>query len=195
MADFRAIRSVCDAVINILHSNYRSEDFNGHHLDFKVFLHSNFSKPMDAGVSLFLYRIFYNGSHRTPAGRIGPDGQRFQPKLPLDLHFMLTAWANDASLQHTIAGWMMRVLEDNTIVPASLLNAVTTDVFQSDEIVELCMTELKTEDMFRIWETISDKEYRISVPYMARNIRIESEIPTGGMAVTRRAFDYYKTGA
>src|SRR5215813_3237760 len=111
MANFRAIAAVCDAVIYLLQTSYRPEDFNNE-LEFKVYLAKDFSKPMAAGVSLFLYRIFHNGSHRIPNGRIGPNGQRVRTQLPLDLHFLLTVWGKDASLQNTVAGWMMRILED-----------------------------------------------------------------------------------
>ena len=72
---------------------------------------------MEQGVSLFLYRVYHNGGARSPAGRTLPDGRRQRTRLPVDLHFLATAWARKASLQHEIAGWMMRVLEDNPVLP------------------------------------------------------------------------------
>ena len=173
MADYRAVMAVCEGVLQLLRLHYTPETFDNE-LEFKVFLAKDFSGQMFAGVSLFLYRIFPNGTPRTPSGRPGPDGRRRRTQLPLDLHFLLTPWAREASLQHTIAGWMMRVLEDNPILPAGLLNTVTPGVFQSEETVEIGLAELRTEDLVRIWDTLGQNVYQLSVPYLIRNIRIES---------------------
>ncbi|MCZ6680951.1 MAG: DUF4255 domain-containing protein [Candidatus Poribacteria bacterium] len=190
MASYRAISAVGEAVIHLLRTNYRPEDFNNE-LEFRVYLPRDFSQPMAAGVSLFLYRVIPNGTHRIPSGRIGPDGRHMQTQLPLDLHFLLTAWGQDASLQHTITGWMIRTIEDTPILPAGLLNAVAPNVFQPDDTVEVILAELTNEDMFRIWETFAENLYQLSVPYIARNIRIESTLPLAeGELVQERTFDY-----
>lgn len=190
MAGYRAIAATCEAVVHLLRIGHRPEDFNNE-LEFKVYLAKDFQQPMTAGVSLFLYRIFPNGSHRTPAGRLGPSGQRYKTQLPLDLHFLLTAWGKDASLQHTIAGWMLRALEDTPILPAGLLNAVAPDVFRPDETVEIGLTELTTEDMLRVWDALTQHVYQVSVPYVARMVRVESgQLVTLAEPVQERGFDY-----
>jgi hypothetical protein len=194
MANYRGIMAVCEAVIHLLRSSAQSEEFNNE-LEFEVYLPKDFSEStITSGVSLFLYRIFPNGTHRTPSGRIGPNGQRYQTQLPLDLLFLLTAWGQDASLQHTIAGWMMRVLENTPILPAGLLNTVAPDVFQSDETVEIILAELSNEEMFQIWQTLPENvAYQLSVPYIARNVRIEStQTLADGQPIQERVFGYLK---
>jgi len=173
MASQVAIASTCEGIVRLLRSNFDPADFNNATLDFQVYVADNFLQPMDQGVSVLLYRIYHNSAHRTPPGRI-INGQRQRTKLPVDLHFLLTAWAKTASRQHEIAGWMMRVLEDNPILPAALLNAYRPDVFHDDEGVEVVLTELSTEDMFRIWEVMIQHVYQLSVPYVARMVEIES---------------------
>ena len=187
MADYRAVATVTEAVLQLLRSNYRPEDF-GQELEFKVFTAKDFAKPLSAGVSLFLYRIFPNGVQRTPPSRPAPDGRTFPTLLPLDLHLLLTVWGKEASLQHIIAGWMMRVLEDQPIFPAALLNAVTPGVFRPHETVDLSLTELTNEDLLRIWDTLVQNVYQLSVPYVARVVRIESPRPLaeGGAEVQHR---------
>lgn len=194
MAGFRAITAVSDAIVNLLESQYAPADFDGASLQFKVYLARDFTAtPMDAGVSVFLYRIYPNGTYRTPPGRLGPDGRRQRPMLPVDMHLLLTAWAKDASLQHAIAGWMMRILEDTPSLPPGLLNHRYPGTFQPDETVELCLTELTTEELFRIWEVIVNNAYQISVPYVARNVRIESiQRLYQGEPVQERVMDYQK---
>lgn len=189
MADFRAIAGVCDAVIRLLRLNYDADDFNNE-LQFQIYLSDNFSQPMSAGVSLFLYRVAPNGTHRAPRGRVGPGEQRYKSQLPVDLHFLLTAWGKDASLQHRIVGWMMRTLQDNPILPVGLLNAGTPDAFRPDETVEINLAELGNEDLFRLWETMAQNIYQLSIPYVARMVMIEStETISQGAPVQERMFD------
>ena len=190
MATFRAIAAVSNAVVRLLASQYQPADFNNTQLEFKVYLASDFVKsPMTAGVSVFLYRVYTNNSFRTPGGRPLPDGMRQRSQLPLDLHMLLTAWGKDATLQHTITGWMMRILEDTPSFPPGLLNQWTAGVFRPDETVELTTTDLSTEELFRIWEVIGVSAYQISVPYVARVIKIESSVPLSDHdAVRMRVF-------
>lgn len=193
MADYRAVAAVTEAVASLLESQYVPGSFGGQQLEFGVYLAKDFAHPMQAGVSVFLYRIYANGTQRTPGGRIGPDGQRYRTQMPLDLHFLLTAWAQDPSLQHAIAGWMMRVLEDTPILPAGLLNRTMPDVFHPDETVEIVLAEIETETLFRIWEVIVHHAYQISVPYAARTVRIESsQLQAEPPVVQTRGFDYRK---
>jgi hypothetical protein len=193
MASDRAIATVGEAVVQLLHASYRPEDFNNE-LEFRVYAARDFLQPMTAGVSLFIYRVYVNGTHRTPAGRLGRNGQRYRTQLPVDVHFLLTVWGRDASLQHAIAGWMMRVLEDTPILPAGLLNAVAADVFHQDETVEVGLTELSTEDMLRLWDALVQQGYQLSVPYVARMVHLESrQLVSAGLPVQERGFDYRDT--
>jgi hypothetical protein len=163
-----------EAIVRLLRTSYDPAEFNGAVLDFQVYVSNNFSDPMEQGISLFLYRVYHNGSARAPQGRLLPDGRRQGTKLPLDLHFLATAWAPRASLQHEIAGWMMRVFEDNPILPASLLNSYRAGVFQPNELATVGLTDLSVEDVFRIWEVMIEHSYQLSIPYVARTIEIES---------------------
>lgn len=175
MATHVAIASTCEAVVRLLRSNYDPAAFNNATLDFQVYVSENFQHPMTEGVSVMLYRVYHNAACRTPPGRV-VKGQRQRTKLPVDAHFLLTAWAKTASRQHEIAGWMMRVMEDNPTLPASLLNAYRPDVFQPDEAVEVVLADLATEDMFRIWEVMIQHVYQLSTPYVARMLQIESSL-------------------
>jgi Pvc16 N-terminal domain len=175
VATHRAIDAVCQAVVDLLRDAYDPAAFN-QDLEFRVYSSANFSQHMTAGVSLFLYRAFINGTHRIPGGRMTAEGKRAQTQLPLDLHFLLTPWGKDASTQNAIAGWMMRTLEDLPILPSGLLNRRIPGVFRADESVEVIIGELATEDLFHLWELIGNNSYRLSVPYLARNVRIESEL-------------------
>lgn len=191
MATLSAIAATTEAIIRLLRSSYDAAQFNNAALDFQVYVSSDFQNPMDEGVSLLLYRIFQDGTNRTPPGRVQPNGQAGPTKLPLELHFLLTAWAKTASLQHELAGWMMRTLEDNPILYPSLLNSYKPAVFYPEETVEVGLAQLSTEDLFDIWDVIIHHVYQLSVPYVARVVKIESMLPAvAGAQVQQRLMNY-----
>lgn len=173
MASHRGIESACQAVVDLLRDEYDPLDFN-QELEFRVLGAGGFGQGLDAGVSAFLYRIMVNDSPRTPPGRRTDGGAPLHTQLPLDVHVILTAWGRDPSLQQSIAGWMMRTLEDHRVLPPALLNRRTEGVFRDDETVEVLPAELITEDLLHLWEVLGASTYQLSVPYVLRNLRIES---------------------
>jgi len=174
MADTRAIMAVGEAIANLLRAAYMPGDFPVP-LEFRTITARQFSTdPPAAGASLFLYRVTANGVHRIPAGRFDPDGRRRLTQLPVDLHFLLTVWGAEASLQHAVTGWAMRVLEDTPLLGAGALNAAVPGSFRADETVELGLAELANEDLLRIWEVLGLNLYQLSIPYTARCVRLES---------------------
>lgn len=166
--------AVNEAIVRLLRSNYRPEEFNNE-LEFKVFTSKDFSdNTISNGVSIFPYRVFVNGAHRLPAGRLHANGERSKSRLPVELHCLITVWGQDATLQNTLAGWVMRVLEDNPLLPAALLNSAEANVFSQDETVDIAFAELSTEDLFRIWDVLGINVYQLSIPYLVRIIELDS---------------------
>jgi hypothetical protein len=172
--------------VRLLQQSWQQPLFDNQVLEFRVYQTANFATPMTTGVSLFLYRVAINGVQRTPPSRPGPDGRPRRSQLPVELHLLLTPWAADASLSHEILGWLMRTIESTPILPAGLLNATTPNVFAPDETVELVPGQLTNEELFRIWDVV-DERFHVSVPYVARVVRIDSEVaePDGGPVLTR----------
>lgn len=185
MADIHAIQTTCDAIVRLLQESYRADLIEPQlNLQFDVYSTEDFRNHMVSGVSLFLYRVYISQNQRTPIVRTS-DGKTRRPSLPIDLHFFLTVWGTKASLQHAILGWTMRVLEDRSIIPASLLNGVRQNVFRDDETVEIVAGQLTNEELMRIWDDLP-AEYRLSVPYVARIVRIESAIEVSPPSVVRQ---------
>lgn len=174
MADYRGIETISEALMQLLRATYDPADFDGNALQFDAYVADDFRQPMATGVSLFLYRVVPNGSYRTPRGRRDDQGRRFQSQLPLDLHYLLTVWARDASLQHRVAAWLMRLLEDTPILPHGLLESAAPGVFHPDETVEVLLGETSTEDLLHLWEALIEDGYQLSIPYVVRNVYIES---------------------
>ncbi len=190
MASYRAIASTCEAVARMLRHAWRPELFDEADLQFQVFRTRSFTAPMDTGVSVYLYRVDVNGVQRTPPAPPASGGRTRLHQLPVNLHLLLTAWAREASLEHEILGWAMRTLEDMPSLSAGMLNVLVDGVFGPDEQVEVIPGQLSSEDMFRIWDVLP-ADYQLSVPYMARIVRIDSELDRAAAGpVLRRDLDF-----
>ena len=172
--------------MRLLKQSWQRDLFENRDLQFQVYQTQDFATPMSTGVSLYLYRVTVNIVQRTPRLRPAAGGLQRRPQLPLDLHFLLTPWADHASLAQAILGWTMRTIEDTAVLPAGLLNAVSDGVFSDDETIEIVFGQLSNEEMFRIWDVLP-RDYQISVPYTARIVRIDSglDLVEGGPVLTK----------
>lgn len=190
MANYNAIAAISETIISMLRASSQPEGLDD--LEFRIFSSRDFSNSsISNGVSLFIYRIFPNGSSRIPVGYVSA-GTKQARLLPVDVHFFLTIWGGEASMQHTLVGWMMRVMEDNALLTANAINAVSPGTFRRDETVELGLAEFRTEDLLRIFEALMPNGYQLSIPYYARVIHLESlhQYPDGVEPVQQRQLDF-----
>jgi Pvc16 N-terminal domain len=119
-------------------------------------------------LSIFLYRVDFNKTMRAAwAGVTYHDGLAH---LPLDLHFLLTPWAENAESEHAILGRAMQCLDSNPILSGPLLHP--SGAWSPNESVHLVMEEISTEAVMRTFDSLPS-DYRISVPYIARVVRLD----------------------
>ncbi len=194
MATVRAIDATCAAVMNVVEADVSALDgFQNAPLDFVV-LDSSPTAPMvvpSMGVSLLLYRVFVDEAHRAPPGRFDDAGLQLRPELPVSLHFLISAWANDASTQFHLLAGAMRAIEDRPILRASELNVAVPDTFGPSEDVQIAFADLSTEDLTHLWDLVRPDHFTLSVPYAARGLRIQSERTlTLDRGVQDRVFDH-----
>jgi hypothetical protein len=146
---------------------------------------------MDEGVSLYLHRINPTADIRNLGMRTAPDGKRYRPSLPLDLHYLVIAWARDAVKQQRLLGWAIRELENHPILTAAVLNqhGPETDTFHPDESVDLIFENISIYDLNSIWTDIGQHNPQPAATYVARAIRIDSDIEVfEGLPVQTRVF-------
>lgn len=186
MATTDAANTICNAIVHILQSSMaeQSSELGLEDIQprFSVYQSDDFSNPdssrhVVSGASVFLYRALPNLSHRTPSGNLLPNGQRQYSKLPLDLYLLVTIWGNTPSTQNRLVGWVMRTLEDYTLIPATVLNIGSdTPIFEDSEAVELLLSEMNGEELLQLWDMLGNGElrYQITLPYLVRNLMLES---------------------
>jgi hypothetical protein len=185
MATYPAIAATSDAVLGLLQSAAVGTEFDG--VAFAHYQSGDFESPMSDGVSLYLYRVTVSSNRNLPP-QLGPDGRRYRPPIPLDVHFLVTAWAETAVRQQRMLGFAIRTLEDTPILPAGVLNQHSPEpnVFRPEETVELVYESLTVQDVGYIWDVAQTKE-QPSAPYVARMVEIESPVALdeGGLVQTR----------
>jgi hypothetical protein len=121
-------------------------------------------------LSLFLYRVDFNKTMRAAWSAVGHREGR--TNLPLDLHFLMTAWGSNAQEEQTILGRTLQTLEATPILTGPLLDDRAG--WESSDAIQLVLEEISTEAVMRTFDSLPT-DYRLSVPYIARIIRIESD--------------------
>ena len=134
----------------------------------------------DYGLSILLYRVDFNKTMRASWSAVGQDDGRGH--LALDLHYLLTPWADNAEHQHMIIGRAMQTLERTATLSGPLLYepVLPTTAEYVDEPraaltdnVQIVLEEISTEALMRTFDSLPS-DYRLSVPYLARVVRIDT---------------------
>lgn len=189
MATYHAIAATGEAILGVLKAACPRPDFDN--AEFKLYQSADFQgTPLTEGISLYLYQVATNTTRRNLSPRIEPDGQRFRPSLPLDLHYLLVPWAQNAVKQQWLLGWAMRALEDTPILSAELLNHYGTSgaIFRPNEAVEIVCEPLALQEIVNIWDAFKPN-LQLSVAYVARMVSIDSLVPLNDAPLTQtRAF-------
>ena len=194
MATYPAIAATSEAMVGLLESAAADSEFAG--TEFELYQAKDLQQPMASGVSVYLYRVAVGTTPRNLRPRTDLEGRRYRPSVPLDLHYLVTAWAGDAVRQQRLLGWCARALEDAPVLPAGLLNhyGPEADVFEAAETVELVAQALSQQELSDIWE-VAQKNRQPSLPYVARMIAIDSRIELAEHApVQTRRLEYAKDG-
>lgn len=129
-------------------------------------------------LSVLLYRVDFNKAMRATWSAVGHGDGRGH--LALDLHYLLTPWADNAEHQQMIIGRTMQVLEQTPLLSGPLLYTPSLPPSHADEpamaptdSVQLVLEEVSTEALMRTFDSLPS-DYRLSVPYVARVVRIDT---------------------
>lgn len=131
------------------------------------------------GVTILLYRVDFNKTMRAAWSAVGnADGRGY---LALDLHYLLTPWADNAEHQHMIIGRVMQVLERTPMLlgptlysPSLPLPAYASEPQSSPtDAIQILLEEISTEALMRTFDSLPS-DYRLSIPYVARVVRIDT---------------------
>ncbi len=122
-------------------------------------------------LTLFAYRVDVNKTMRAAWSAVGSvDGRA---RLPLDVHFLITPWAENAEHEHRVLGKAMECLETTPILTGPLLYPEPGAHWAPNEAVQVVAGDLSTEEVMRTFDSLPI-DYKLSVPYVARVVRIDA---------------------
>lgn len=172
MANSLATYSVGNSLVSYLRKAYAAQRDITQPFDFRLISSGEFAdstEPSRNTLTLFLYRITQSSELRSPAT---PEGRNVAPPaLALELHYLLTAWADDARMEQTMLTWAMRAIQMHPVLDSSILSADAG--WSASDTVQIVAEELSLDDMSRIWDSLSPK-YRMSVAYVARVVHVDA---------------------
>jgi hypothetical protein len=119
-------------------------------------------------LTVFLYRIDFNKVMRAAWSGAGAIAGRAH--LALDLHYLLTAWSENAEHEHLILGRALQCIEETPVLAGPLLHP--EGAWAPHEGLQLVMEDVPTEALMRTFDSLPT-DYRLSVPYIARVLRID----------------------
>jgi hypothetical protein len=190
MATYRAIAAVTSSLQGLLH-DARPADLSN--VEIAAFEVTDYHKPtpIEDGISILLYRVNVGSMPRALSGRPTADGQRRLPSLPVDLYYLFTPWARTTTVQHLLLGWMMRTLEDASIINSSVLNHYggPDAVFDDGENVCLIAEPLALQDLANLWDSLKPNPH-VSVAYVARLVHLDSTLQHRESLIQTRELDY-----
>jgi hypothetical protein len=144
-------------------------------------------------VSIYLYRVTLSSVRVGTPAVVDRLGRRMRAPVPLDLHYLVTAWARSALMQQKLLGWAIRALDDNPVLPATLLNdGGWAGTFAPTETVELSWQPLAAQEEWDLWQ-VAQTNQQPSATYLARGVALESLVPvTEEPLVQTLELDYAK---
>ncbi len=139
-------------------------------------------------VNLFLYDTQINAAWRNMdiPSQVKP-GETGQQLLPLNLYYLLTAYAQNDDFpeptSHRLLGVAMSVFNDHPIITSADIRAAlpTTeppeyDLDLQEEQLRIVYQPLSVEEVFNLWSTFQ-APYRVSAAYEVSVVLIESRLP------------------
>ena len=178
MANFRCISATGKTIERLLNACFLEEQPVSDELPTKaVLVRSDDFARSDAGeippraLAVFLYAIEVNKVMRAAWSGVGSfDGQAH---LPIDLHFLLIPFAENAEFEQQILGRAMQCVECAPSLSGPLL--YPTADWAPNEAVHLMVEDIAMDSVLRTFDSLS-VDYRLAVPYLARIVRIDGRV-------------------
>ena len=186
MANVFGLHAIADGLARYLDRAFPTALRDDHPCTFEAVASGGLTqeRPLAAGtrVTIWPYRVLINEHDRNREFVTRPG--RVNRPLPLDVHLLVTIWADTPPEELLLFAWTMRELYQLSLLDRSVLTTVDAG-FSSTEQIQLTPAEMSVEDMMRIWDAVTPS-YRLSVPFVARVLHIDIEQDEGRAVVARR---------
>jgi hypothetical protein len=147
-------------------------------------------------LNIFLHRVTPNPAlHNMDLPTRDSQGSLVQrPRLALDLHYLLTAYAAEELHAEILLGYAMELFHENPILPRGLVRnalrggvngvmlppafrgAAASRLAEQIELIKIVPQTLSMDDMSKLW-TALQTHYRTTVAYQVSVVLIERDLP------------------
>ncbi|MFI6698214.1 DUF4255 domain-containing protein [Streptomyces sp. NPDC050509] len=153
--------------------------------------------PTEPTINVFLYQATPNPSMRhTDLPTRASDGTLVnRPAAALDLHFLISAYGDEATLVgQRLIGCVIRTLHEIPVLPQDLIELAAerpyltgSDLADSPQRVRFTPTVMDIDETSKLWGMLHQTPYALSVAYQASLVLIEGrEKPVPAKPVQRR---------
>ncbi|MFD6341673.1 Pvc16 family protein [Streptomyces sp. NPDC060131] len=162
--------------------------------------------PAEPTINVFLYQVTPNASMRhTDLPTRASDGTLIKrPAAPLDLHYLISAYGEEAELvSQRLIGCVVRTLHEIPVLPQELIALAAerpylagSDLAASAQRVRFTPTVMDIDETSKLWGMLHHTPYTLSVAYQASLVLIEGrERPVPAKPVERRTVRALPFGA
>ncbi|WP_018353257.1 DUF4255 domain-containing protein [Longispora albida] len=129
-------------------------------------------------VSVYCYRISVD--RETRAGWSAVASTDGVPRIPLRMHLLFAAWDTVVESELEWLGLTAQVLESESILTGPLLHP--SGEWEPGDVLQVVPDELALDSMSEAFQALTT-DYRLSLPYVARVIRIHGRRTTAASPV------------
>ncbi|MFD7027025.1 DUF4255 domain-containing protein [Streptomyces sp. NPDC059917] len=187
MAGYRALAAVGRSVVTLLNAGFRAEIPDERRPEAVLAGPVDFDRvgTTDAlirrpAVTVYCYRLSVDHDTRPAwAALAARDGL---PRLPLRMHLLIAAWDEVVESELEWLGLAVRILESAGPLTGPLLDP--TGGWLPGDTVQIVPDELAMDSMSEAFQAMTT-DYRLSLPYLARVVRIDGRrFPVPGEVTT-----------
>lgn len=173
MATFAAISAASTSLVRLLNRAFTEQQpITGSNTRAVLVRTNDFRRPDTTigtpRLSVFLYRVEFNKTVRAAWAGVG--SARGLGHAPLDLSFLLTAWAENAEHEALILGRAVQALDETPSLAGPLL--YPTGVWAANETVQVLPDDAAGDMVLRLFDMLPT-DYRLSLTYTARVVRVD----------------------
>ncbi len=186
MAGYRALAAVGRSIVDLLNRRFaetlpagpRPAAVLAGTVDFDQVNSSPTAVIQYPAVSVYCYRVCVDRETRPGWSAVASvDGI---PRIPLRMHLMIAAWDTVVESEMEWLGLAAQVIEGEGILTGPLLHP--TGDWEPGDAVQIVPDDIALESMSEAFQALTT-DYRLSMPYIARVIRIDGRREPGGESV------------
>jgi hypothetical protein len=187
VAGFRALAAVGRSIVDLLNRRFdellptgqtRPRAVLAGTVDFDQVNSSPTAVIQYPAISVYCYRVSIDRETRPGWSAVGySDGI---PRLPLRMHMLIAAWDTVVESELESLGLTAAILESESILTGPLLHP--SGDWSPGDAIQLVSDDLALDSMSEAFQALTT-DYRLSLPYLARVIRLDGRRESDGEPV------------